>query len=248
MAMYDFTNRTLVVTGANGGIGREVARQFYACGANLVLTDLHIDGLNDFARTLSAHSERIVTSAMDSASAADCDRIVKIANDTFGGIDFLVPSAGIYKAHPVREMTDEQWRETLSINLDGVFFLCKRAIPFLRENSSIVNLSSVAAHRGAFYNAHYSAAKGALISLTRSLARELGPSTRVNAVSPGVIDTPMASDLIRLRGADSIAQTPLKRVGQPGEIASVIAFLCSQGASFITGEVIHVNGGLHMAG
>ena len=106
----------------------------------------------------------------------------------------------------------------------------------------------MAAHRGAFYNAHYSSSKGALLSLTRSLARELGPITRVNAVSPGVIDTPMATDLIRLRGADSIAQTPLKRLGQPAEIASVIAFLCSDGASFVTGEVIHVNGGLHMGG
>ena len=105
-----------------------------------------------------------------------------------------------------------------------------------------------AAHRGAFYNAHYSSTKGALISLTRSLSRELGPATRVNAVSPGMIDTPMARDLIRDRGQPAIDQTPLKRVGQPGEIASVIAFLCSEGASFITGEVINANGGLHMAG
>lgn len=246
--MYNFNQRTLVLTGANGGIGREIAKLFYACGANLVLADLDIAGLNTFVSTMAPSAGRVVTMGMDSAKPEGCDQLVELARKNFGGIDFLVPGAAIYKAHPVREMTDAQWRETISINLDGVFFLIKRAIPFLKPNSAIVNISSMAAHRGAFYNAHYSSTKGALISLTRSLSRELGPETRVNAVSPGMIDTPMAKELIQVRGQAAIDQTPLKRVGQPSEIASVIAFLCSDGASFITGEVINANGGLHMAG
>lgn len=183
---------------------------------------------------------------MDSNSMADADEAVRMAREAFGGVDFFVPSAGIYLAHPVREMTDEQWRQTIAINLDGVFFLTRRVIHALKPDSAIVFISSLAAHRGAYYNAHYSASKGALLSLTKSLARELGPETRVNAVSPGVINTPMASDLIKARGEASIAQTPLKRLGDPGEVASVIRFLCSSDASFITGETIHVNGGLHM--
>ncbi len=246
--MYNFKNRTLVLTGAAGGIGREIVRQFYDAGANLVVADMDIASLDSFIQTLTPEVGRIVSMKMDSSKPEDCDQLVELARAHFGGIDFLVPGAAIYKADPIREMTDEQWRQTLSINLDGVFFLIKRAIPLLRENSAIVNISSMAAHRGAFYNAHYSSTKGALISLTRSLSRELGPATRVNAVSPGMIDTPMARDLIRDRGQPAIDQTPLKRVGQPGEIASVIAFLCSEGASFITGEVINANGGLHMAG
>lgn len=249
--MYSFPNRTLILTGANGGIGREIAKLFFEAGANLVLTDLDDAGLNVFVKELVAtkpqDANRVVTMKMDSSKVEDCDKVVALAQERFGGIDFVIPSAGIYLAHPVREMTDEQWRQTMSINLDGVFFLCKRSIPYLKKDSSIVFLSSLAAHRGALYNAHYSAAKGALLSLTRSLARELGPNTRVNAVSPGVIDTPMANDLIRLRGAESIAQTPLQRVGQPSEVATVIAFLCSSGASFINGETIHINGGLYMA-
>ena len=246
--MYNFKNRTLVLTGAAGGIGREVARQFYEAGANLVLADKDIAGLDAFIQTLFPDAGRIVTMEMDSSSPEDCDRLVDLASKHFDGIDFLVPGAAIYKSDPIREMTDDQWRQTMSINLDGVFFLIKRSIPLLRENSAIVNISSMAGHRGSFYNAHYSSTKGALISLTRSLSRELGPATRVNAVSPGMIDTPMARDLIRDRGQAALDQTPLKRVGQPGEIASVIAFLCSDGASFITGEVINANGGLHMAG
>ena len=104
----DFSGRTLLLTGASGGIGREVARIFYAKGANLVLTDLDKSGLDRFIAELAPAPGRVVSAAMDSASPTDCDRVVKLAGDTFGGIDFLIPSAGIYKAQPVRDMTDEQ--------------------------------------------------------------------------------------------------------------------------------------------
>jgi len=246
---FDFSGRTLVLTGANGGIGREVARLFGAAGANLVLSDIDLQSLEEFVdKELGAYCGRVVTLKVDSSRPDHAHALVKLASKRFAGIDFLVPSAGIYLAQPFAQMSDEQWHQTVSVNLDGVFYICRDAVPFLLEDSSIVHLSSMAAHRGAFYNAHYSATKGALISLTRSLARELAPNTRVNAVSPGIVETPMAIDLIRSRGADSVAQTPLKRLGQPQEIASVIGFLCSDAASFVTGEVLHINGGLHMAG
>ncbi len=245
----DFRGCTLVLTGANGGIGREVAKLFGRAGANLVLADVDVNHLETFvSEYLGLASQRVVMLGVDSTRVEDVDALIALAVSHFGEIDFLVPSAGIYLAQPFAQMTDEQWHRTISVNLDGVFYVTRRAANHLSQSSSIVNLSSMAAHRGAFYNAHYSASKGALISLTRSLARELGPKTRVNAVSPGIIDTPMASDLIKTRGADSIAQTPLKRLGTPAEIASVIGFLCSDAAAFITGEVIHVNGGLHIAG
>jgi 3-oxoacyl-[acyl-carrier protein] reductase len=246
--MYTFDGRTLLLTGANGGIGRAIAAMFYQYGANLLLTDLDEPALRQFADTLDSTGERVVTLRMDSANPEDASSAVALALERFGGIDFLVPSAGLYEAQPFREMQDAQWRRTLSVNLDGVFYLCQRAADALCEGSAIVNLTSVAAHRGAYYNAHYSASKGGLLSLTRSLARELGPTTRVNAVSPGIIETPMTASLIRTRGADSIEQTPLRRLGQPQEIASAVAFLCSAAASFITGEVLHVNGGLYIAG
>lgn len=243
---FDFENRTLVVTGANGGIGRAIAELYHAAGANLVLTDLDLAALDGFAASLD-DPDRIATIKADASSADDAQKTVDLAMKRFGGIDFLVPSAGIYQARPFAEMTDEDWQRTISINLDGVFYLCKRALPALKENSSIVTIASLAAYRGAYVNAHYGATKGAMVSMTRALSRELAPKTRVNGVAPGIIETPMINELLKTRMDETMAQTPLKRLGKPSEIASVIAFLCSPAASFITGETIQVNGGIYMA-
>jgi len=246
--MTDFQGKTLLLTGANGGIGRSVAALFYAGGANLVLTDLNQRELENYAHELGAEAtQRVVVQSMDAANPDDAQRAVDAAQSRFGGIDYLVPAAGLYLEQAIDTMTDEQWRQTLSINLDGVFYLCRRAISMLREDSAIVMLTSMAAHRGTFQHAHYGASKGGVVSLTRALARELGPKTRVNAVSPGIIATPMIRDLLARHGEETIEQTLLKRLGQPDEVANVIGFLCSRAASFITGEVIHVNGGLYIA-
>lgn len=244
--MFDFNNRTLVLSGANGGIGRSIAALFYASGANLVLTDIDKSALDSFAAALGS-DDRVATLQADAASAEDAEQTIALARERFGGIDFLVPSAGIYQAKPFAEMSDVDWHRTISINLDGVFYLCKRALPALNEGSSIVTLASLAAYRGAFVNAHYGATKGAMVSMTRALSRELAPKTRVNGVAPGIIETPMITDLLKTRMDETMSQTPLKRLGKPSEIASVVAFLCSPAASFITGETVQVNGGIYMA-
>jgi 3-oxoacyl-[acyl-carrier protein] reductase len=245
-ARFDFSGRTLLLTGANGGIGRHVAQIFATSGANLVLADRDIAPLQDFMATLDGSGRRIALE-LDAGDPASAESAVGAAAAEFGEIDFVVPCAGIYLAEPFSAMTDAQWRRTLSINLDGVFYLLNRVQAHLAPHSAIVNLTSLAAYRGAFSNAHYAASKGALTALTRSLARELGPKTRVNAVAPGIIETPMTRELLETRGESSIAQTPLARLGHPSEVASVVAFLCSDGASFISGETIQVNGALYMA-
>jgi len=243
-ASFDFTGRTLVLTGAAGGIGRTIAQLFHASGANLVLGDRDAEALDVLANDLGR--DRIVTLKGDAASPEDAQALVDLAVSRFGGIDFLIPGAGIYLAQPFAEMTDAQWRRTLSINLDGVFYICRRAVPHLQPGGAITFLTSLAPHRGAQSNAHYAAAKGAVGALMRSLTRELAPHIRCNAIAPGIIDTAMIGDLMKTRGDETLKATPLARLGQPGEVASVAAFLCSDAASFVTGETIQVNGGLYM--
>jgi 3-oxoacyl-[acyl-carrier protein] reductase len=243
---FNFTGRTLVLSGATGGIGRAVARLFAEAGANLVLTDYDGAALETFAQELGLF-DRVAVLQVNVTDPASAAQTVQLAMERFGGIDFLVPSAGIYQAQPFAEMSDADWQRTISVNLDGVFYLIRRAVGALRPESSVILLSSLAAQRGAFSNAHYAATKGAMIALARSLARELAPQTRVNGVAPGIIDTPMIRELMARRGDETLAQTPLGRLGTPEEIASVIGFLCSSAAGFITGETVQANGGLYMA-
>lgn len=244
--MFDFSGKTLLLTGANGGITRAIARTFHELGANLVLTDLDEAGVKGFGAELDATGKRVAALKGDVTQSADADAAVALCQARFGGIDYLVTGAGLYLDQLVETMSDAQWRQTIGINLDGVFYTCRAATKALRDGGAVVNIASMAGHRGSYQHAHYAAAKGAVLSFTRSFALELAPRVRVNAVSPGLIDTPLIQPLLKLRGSQLLDATPLKRLGRPEEVARVIAFLCSDWASFINGETIHINGGLYI--
>lgn len=245
--MFDFTGRTLLLTGANGGISRAVAKTFFDLGANCVLTDLDAAGIAAFAAELDPSGTRAVGLRQDAASPEDAERALAEVKARFGALDILVTSAGLYREKRVAEMTDAWWRSGIAVNLDGVFYTCRAAIAHFAEGASIVNIASMAGHRGSLGHADYAAAKGAVLTFSRTLAKELAPKVRVNAVSPGLIDTPMVRGLMDASGAALLADTPLKRLGTAEEVARVVAFLASDWASFVTGATVHVNGGLYIA-
>lgn len=244
----DFKGHVAVITGAAGGIGMAVARLFYQAGANLVLADYDERGVSRFASELDATRERVISVAYDATKPSDADTLVSECIDRFGHIDHLIPAAGIFEDEPFQKMTDEQWRRMMSVNLDGVFYVCRRAIPFIRPGGTIVTISSGAAHSGSPGHAHYSASKGGVLAFTKSLAKELAPKIRVNTVSPGTIDTPMIDEYMRKNGTKWIANTPAGRVGTVLEVANAVAFLCSMASSYIFGQAIHVNGGAYIGG
>lgn len=249
--MITFENKTILVTGASGGIGAAAAKMFHAAGANLVLTDLDESSVKKTSEAFvqaSTAEKQVLTYALDIADANACHSVANAASERFGGIDAVVNCAGIYiyKEGLLTDLTLEQWHRMIGINLTGCFNICKATIPHLKTDSSIVLIASVAASRGSFMHSSYAAAKNGVIGLARSLALELAPKTRVNVISPGLINTQMAGPMVADRGDAVKAAIPLKRFGDAAEAAGAIAFLCSDLASYISGVTLNVNGGMYI--
>lgn len=245
--MFDFNGKNALITGAASGIGMATAEYFFNCGANVTAADINEEALKVLADRLDPGRERMAIVKYDAASAESAERAVGHAVSTFGNIDHLVSAAGIYNSSIATELTDEQWHRMIAVNLDGVFYITRRAMPFMNDGSAIVTVASIAAHQGGtFTHSHYGATKGGVLAYTRGLARDLAPKIRANTVSPGTIETPMVAGMIERGGEAMKNNIPMRRFGKPSEIASVAAFLCSDAASYVTGEAIIVAGGLYM--
>lgn len=245
--MISFEGRVLLMSGAAGGIGLATARVFAGAGASLALGDLDERRLAEMTAALNLPADRLLLARHDVTDPESSRDLVRQAQEKFGGVDIVVPNAGFYPTDPFESMSVTSWSRTLAVNLDGVFHLCQAALPALRPDASLVLVASMAAHYGSPAHAHYAAAKGGVLSLAKSLAKELAPGVRVNAVSPGLIDTPMVQPLMQARGPELLNATPLRRLGAPEEVANCIAFLASPLSSYVTGATLHVNGGLYIA-
>jgi 3-oxoacyl-[acyl-carrier protein] reductase len=241
-----FAGKTALITGAAGAIGAQCAHLLASLGARLVLTDASSDALLLARKGLPPSTDVAVSSAIDVTDSQQVADLREEINLLAGPIDAMVLSAGIYRPSRLAEMSDQEWLETINVNLTGVFNFLRAFGPRMRAGGSIVALSSIA-QRGSDSFAHYAASKAGLLGLIRSAAIEFAPHCRVNALSPGPIDSPMVQPLIERRGPEIIAQTPLRRLGTPLDVAQAVAFLVSDWSSYITGENLQVNGGLYMA-
>jgi len=242
------SGRNAVVTGGASGIGRAICLRLARDGADVAVLDLDQGGGRQVADEVAALHRRAVAVEADVASAASVAAAVERLHAALGPVHILVNDAGIAGLVPLREMTEDEWDRMIAVHLKGAFN-CTRAVlddMVAAGWGRIVNVSSVAGLSGAPNLVHYSAAKAGLIGFTKALAGEVGPrGITVNAIAPGLIDTPM---LQRSGWPDSltqviIAQNPIKRIGTPEDIAAACAYLVSEEASYVTGQVLSPNGG-----
>lgn len=239
--MNSLNQKVILITGALGGIAKATIQLMDQHDVHFVLVDCVAED-TAFLKSLNSSWQYF---QLDSSSASAVVQMRDQVLKTHAQIDCIIHAAGLYQHIELAELSYEEWNRQISINLSANYYLIKSFLHALAEQSSIVNIASIAGHQGSIAHTAYATAKGGVLALTKSLAIELAPRTRVNAVSPGLIDTAMLRGMSDEKRASMVSSTPLKRLGQPEEIAQVILFLCSQASSYITGENIHVNGGLY---
>ncbi len=240
--MSDFTGRRVVITGGAGGIGVATARAFLDRGAHVLLVDLEEDRLAAARESLGGGS-RVTLCASNLARPDSCARVLDRID---GKLHALVHLAGVFERDPLDPADHGVWDRAIAANLTNAYDMCVAFIPRIDPSAPgrIVLASSIAYRRGGVDRAAYSAAKGGIVGLTRALSRQLGAAATVNAVAPGIIVTRMTDELIEQRGEQLLAQIPMRRYGQAAEVASVIRFLCSDDASYVTGQTITIDGGI----
>ncbi|NLM77337.1 MAG: SDR family oxidoreductase [Ruminococcaceae bacterium] len=240
--------RVVLVTGASRGIGREVARQFALAGDHVAINcRQHKRLAEELAEELRQAGGRAEVFPADIADRSQVLQMIGQISRTLGRVDVLVNNAGFAQQKLFTEISEAEWLDMFAVHVNGAFHCCQAVLPHMirRQSGRIINISSIWGLVGASCEVHYSAAKAALIGMTRALAKELGPSgIQVNCIAPGVIDTEMNQEFDQQTRDELADQIPLGRFGTPGDIARTAFFLASDQADYLTGQVISPNGGM----
>lgn len=247
--MQDLQGQVAIVTGAARGIGRAICLELAGHGANIVATDLLADQLNETVAKVQALGVKAVAEVANIAEPAVVDRLVETTVEKFGKLDIMVNNAGITRDTLVLSMSDEQWDAVLNVNLRAVFLGTRAAAKVMlrQRGGRIINMASFSGLSGNAGQANYAASKAGVIGLTKSVAKELAKrGVLCNAVAPGFIATDMTNVLPEKVKETAKMVIPMQRMGEAEEVARVVAFLAGPASSYVTGQVISVDGGLHM--
>ena len=244
----NFKGKTVLITGASRGIGRECALEFAKQGTSNIIIGYNKSEAQalELEAILKEQGVNALALQADIRSKTEVNLMFRRAQAAFGPVHILVNNAGISGFSLFTDITEDMWDEMMDTNIKGMYLCCKEALPDMisEKDGAIVNISSIWGQVGASCEVHYSASKAAVIGLTKALAKELGPSNvRVNCVAPGVIQTDMLAVVDPQIQEELKEETPLMKLGTPSDIAKSVCFLCSPAASFITGQVLGVNGG-----
>ena len=245
----NFSGKTVLITGASRGIGFEIAKEFAATGAKIAICATHAEAVTDAAQKLRAMGAQVYAQAVDISNPTQCEDFIANTVKELGPLDVVVNNAGITKDNLTVRMSEQDWDAVINVNLKGTFLMCKAALKvmFKKRSGSIVNISSVVGQMGNPGQANYVASKAGIIGLTKTLAKEFGSrGVRINAVAPGFVQTAMTDNLPEEVKNKALESIPLKRFATTQDIAKAVMFLASEDASYITGHILAVNGGLYI--
>ncbi|MDA8654673.1 3-oxoacyl-[acyl-carrier-protein] reductase [Alphaproteobacteria bacterium] len=244
--MFDLSGKTALVTGASGGIGREIARSLHEAGAKVGLAGTRVEVLEALAAELGEGAFAMVA---DLSSAEGANSLIAMADEALGGIDILVNNAGITRDNLALRLKDEDWDSVLAVNLSSAFKLSRAVMRGMmkRRFGRIINITSVVGVTGNAGQANYAASKAGIIGMSKSLAQEVASrGITVNCVAPGFISTPMTDILPDDQKANLLTAIPAGRLGESADIAAGCVYLASDEASYVTGQTLHINGGMAM--